>query len=95
MGFIMKLCGSNHKMLIDRLNRIEGQVRGIRKMVENDRSCMEVIKQIAAVSGAVRGLGMVVLEDHLKGCVSDAIRSHPKNKALIDQVLTVFNKFSK
>jgi DNA-binding FrmR family transcriptional regulator len=56
---------------------------------------MEVLKQIAAVSGAVRGVGMFVLEDHLKGCVSAALRtrSDHDNEALIDQVLTIFNKF--
>ena len=91
----MSLCGKDHKRLVDRLNRIEGQVCGIRKMVENDRPCMDVLKQIAAVSGAVRSCGMLVLEDHLKGCVSDALRSNRENEALIDQVITIFNKFIK
>lgn len=91
----MGLCGEDHKKLIDRLNRIEGQVRGIRKMVEDDRDCMDVLKQVAAVSGAVRGVGMVVLEDHLKGCVSNALRSKQKNEVLIEEVITVFNKFIK
>jgi DNA-binding FrmR family transcriptional regulator len=91
----MALCGEDHKKLRDRLNRIEGQVCGIRKMVEDDRSCMEVLKQIAAVSGAIRGVGMLVLEDHLKGCVSDALRGKKENEALIDQVIAVFNKFVK
>jgi DNA-binding FrmR family transcriptional regulator len=91
----MALCGEDHKRLLDRLSRIEGQVCGIRRMVEDDRSCMEVLKQIAAVSGAIRGVGMLVLEDHLKGCVSDALRGKKENEALIDEVLTVFNKFVK
>jgi DNA-binding FrmR family transcriptional regulator len=91
----MSLCGEDHKKLLDRLNRIEGQVCGIRKMVGDDRSCMEVLKQIAAVSGAIRGVGMLVLEDHLKGCVSDALRGNKENEALIDEVVTVFNKFVK
>jgi DNA-binding FrmR family transcriptional regulator len=93
----MALCGEDHKKLLDRINRIEGQVRGIRKMVEADRPCMDVLKQIAAVSGAMRGVGMFVLEDHLKGCVTDALRTKQgqDNEALIDQVLAVFNKFIK
>ena len=91
----MTLCGEDHKKLLDRLNRIEGQIRGIRRMVEDDRSCMDVLKQIAAVRGAIRGVGMLVLEDHLKGCVSDALRSKRDNEALIDQVIAVFNKFVK
>jgi DNA-binding FrmR family transcriptional regulator len=93
----MALCGEDHKKLIDRINRIEGQLRGVRGMVEADRPCMEVLEQIAAVSGAVRGVGMFVLEDHLKGCVTDALRARKgqDNGALIDQVLTIFNKFIK
>jgi DNA-binding FrmR family transcriptional regulator len=91
----MKLCGEHHQNLVARLNRIEGQVRGIRRMVEAERPCMEVLKQIAAVSGAIRGLGMLVLEDHMKGCVSAALRSNRKNKVLIGQVIAIFNKFVK
>jgi DNA-binding FrmR family transcriptional regulator len=91
----MALCGKDHKKLVDRLNRIDGQVCGIRKMVEDDRPCMDVLKQIAAVSGAVRGVGMLVLEDHLRGCVSDALRGNRKNEALIGDVVAIFNKFAK
>jgi CsoR family transcriptional regulator, copper-sensing transcriptional repressor len=91
----MALCGEDHKKLIDRLNRIEGQVRGVRKMVEEDRDCMDVLKQVAAVTGAMRGVGMVVLEDHLKGCVSDSLRSDEDTNALIEQVISIFNKFIK
>jgi DNA-binding FrmR family transcriptional regulator len=91
----MALCGKDHKRLIARLNRIEGQVCGIRKMVEEDRSCMDVLKQIAAVSGAVRGVGMLVLEDHLRGCVSDALQGGRKNEAAIGDVVTIFDKFAR
>ena len=91
----MSLCGKDHKKLIHRLNRIEGQVRGIRKMVETDRACFDVLKQVAASMGAMRSVGMVILENHLKGCVSDAIQRKGRNDRLIDQVLEVFNKFSR
>jgi len=91
----MALCGEDHKKLLHRISRIEGQIRGIRKMVEEDRDCLEVLKQIAAVSGAVRSLGMVILEDHLKGCVSNAIRDKGEDVQLIHQVIEIFNKFSK
>ena len=91
----MSLCGDDHDKLIVRLNRIEGQIRGIRKMVEDDRSCMEVLKQLAAASGAVRGVCMAVLENHMKGCVSDALRGAQEDEELIQQVMTVFRKFAK
>ncbi|MRR56032.1 MAG: metal-sensitive transcriptional regulator [Deltaproteobacteria bacterium] len=91
----MALCGNDHRALLARINRIEGQVRGIRKMVEDDRDCLATLKQIAATSGAVRSLGMVILENHLKGCVSDAVRDKTDDDELIHQVIEIFNKFSK
>ena len=91
----MALCGGDHKKLLGRINRIEGQIRGLRKMVEDDRDCFEVLKQTAAVGGAARSLGMVILEDHLKGCVSEAIRGKEADDDLIEQVIGVFNRFNK
>lgn len=90
----MSLCGKDHKKLIDRLKRIEGQIRGIEKMITEDRECMAVLKQIAAANGAIKSLGMVVLENHLKGCVSEAIRGKSDNDELINQVIELFNKFT-
>lgn len=93
----MALCGDDHKSLIDRLNRIEGQVRGVRKMVSEDQDCVDVLKQIAATVGALRAVGMMILEDHLKGCVSLAIRNQDQDneEKLIRQVVDIFHKFSK
>lgn len=48
----MALCGDDHKKLADRISRVEGQVRGLKKLVQEDRDCFEVLKQIAAASGA-------------------------------------------
>ncbi len=91
----MALCGGDHKKLLTRINRIEGQVRGLRKMVREDRDCFAVLKQIAATSGAIKGLGLVILEYHLRGCVSEAIRKHRGKDVMIDQVMEVFSKFGK
>ena len=91
----MALCGDDHPKLIARINRIEGQVRGLKKMVEEDRDCLQVLKQIAAASGAMRSLGAVILEDHLKGCVAKAIRTRANESQMISEVVDIFNKFSK
>ena len=91
----MALCGGDHKKLLSRINRMEGQIRGLRKMVEQDRDCFDVLKQIAALSGASRSLGMVILEDHLKGCVSSAIVDKGDPDELIKQVIDVFSRFGK
>ena len=91
----MPLCGDDHPKVIARINRIEGQVRGLKKMVEEDRDCLQVLKQIAAATGALRSLGGVILEDHLRGCVSTAIQNQHNESELIKQVVEIFNKFSK
>jgi DNA-binding FrmR family transcriptional regulator len=91
----MPLCGDDHPKLVARINRIEGQVRGLKKMVEEDRDCLQVLKQIAAASGALRSLGAIILEDHLKGCVANAIQTQDNESELISEVIDIFNKFSK
>ena len=91
----MALCGEDHPKLVARINRIEGQVRGLKKMVDEDRDCLQVLKQIAAASGALRSLGAVILEDHLKGCVATAIQTQDNESELISEVVEIFNKFNK
>ena len=61
--------------LVRRLHRIEGQVRGIERMVEEDRYCIEVLTQIAAVKTALESLAFRVLDDHVNHCVSAALSS--------------------
>jgi len=85
----MTLCGTDKKKYVNRISRIEGQLRGVKKMVETDRDCMDVLKQISAIMGAIRSLGMVILEEHLKGCVAGAIRNNERNEELIHQVMEV------
>jgi len=60
----------NHK----RLRRIEGQVRGLQKMVEEDRYCAEILTQISSVHEALRGVGRELMRNHLRHCASSAIR---------------------
>lgn len=63
------------KELLDRLARIEGQVKGLKGMVEDDAYCMDLINQIRSVNRALEGLAGEVMEKHLKTCVHDAIES--------------------
>jgi DNA-binding FrmR family transcriptional regulator len=62
---------------LKRLRRIEGQVRGLHKMIEEDRYCPEVITQIASVQEALRGVGRQLLRNHLKHCATSAIKAGP------------------
>ncbi len=91
----MALCGDYHPRVVARINRIEGQIRGLKKMVEKDQDCLQVLKQIAAAGGALRSLGSMILEDHLKGCVATAILNRDNESELITEVIEIFNKFSK
>ena len=59
--------------LIKRLHRIEGQVRGLERMVEEERYCIDILTQIAAVSTALDGVSVKLLEDHVRHCVGDAL----------------------
>lgn len=63
-----------------RLNRIEGQVRGIARMVEQDRYCIDVVTQIAAVRAALKKVEEVILQDHVSCCVEHAIESGDKDE---------------
>ncbi len=58
-----------------RLSRIEGQVRGIKKMLDDDRYCGDVLNQISAIQVALRGVAKIVTRTHLETCVTDALRS--------------------
>ena len=61
--------------LTKRLHRIEGQVRGIERMIEEDRYCIDVLTQIAAVNTALESLALQILDDHVRHCVADAAAS--------------------
>ena len=77
-----------------RLNRIEGQVRGIARMIEEDRYCVEVLTQISAVQAALEALALRMLESHLKGCVQTAVRSG-EGDAAIGEAMAVIRKFAR
>lgn len=63
----------NHAAVLNRLARIEGHVRGIKRMVEEDTPCPDVLVQIAAVRSALNNVGQIILEDHLRSCMVKAV----------------------
>jgi CsoR family transcriptional regulator, copper-sensing transcriptional repressor len=73
---------------LKRLRRIEGQIRGIHKMVEEDRYCPDIITQIASAQEALRAVGRQLLRNHLKHCATAAIKQGPKEAdAMYDELL--------
>jgi DNA-binding FrmR family transcriptional regulator len=85
------------KQAVTRLKRIEGQVRGLQKMVEEDRYCIDILTQTASVVSALRGVEDLVMNQHLNTCVADAMRSDDPaaKQQKIDEVMTVLSKFRK
>jgi DNA-binding FrmR family transcriptional regulator len=77
----MREHGYDKEGLIKRLHRIEGQVRGIERMVEQDRYCIDVLTQISAVTTALESLAFRILDDHVNHCVSGALASGDSEKA--------------
>ena len=66
---------TEEKDLLKRLNRIEGQVRGIKAMVEDERYCVDILNQVSAVQAALNGFSRVLLSNHIKTCVIDEIEA--------------------
>jgi len=78
--------------LIRRLKKVEGQVKGIQRMVENDKYCMDVLVQITAARAALTKVGTLMLEQHTRGCVRNAIEND-KGDEMIQELVLIIEKF--
>lgn len=87
-----------HKeLLLKRLARIEGQVRGVSRMIEDDRYCIDVLTQIGAIETALEAVGMKVLEEHARHCVAGALASGDPDaaRAKSEELLAAVQRFAK
>lgn len=82
-----------YKDLINRLNRIEGQVRGVKNMVEKDAYCVDILNQVSAINAALNSFNKVLLGNHIKSCVAEEIRNG--NDEVIDELVGVMQKLMK
>ena len=78
--------------VLERLRKIEGQVRGIQRMIEDERQCVEILNQITAIRAALNRVGLRILEKHTRGSVAQAIRNGEGDQAIGD-VMRVLLKF--
>ena len=78
-----------YKDLLNRLSRIEGQVRGIRRMVENDAYCPDILVQVSAVNAALNSFNKVLLANHIRTCVADDIREG--KDATVDELVAMLS----
>lgn len=78
------------KDLINRLNRIEGQIRGIKKMVESDTYCADILTQVSAAQAALNGFSKVLLSNHIHTCVVEDIKNG--NEDIVDELMVLLHK---
>ncbi|MEX2211339.1 MAG: metal-sensitive transcriptional regulator [Gaiellaceae bacterium] len=89
--------GYEQAAIVKRLHRIEGQVRGIERMVEDDRYCIDVLTQISAVSKALDALALGILDQHVKHCVAGALVSGDEGAAAAkaEELLAAVERFAR
>ena len=82
-----------NKAALRRLNIIEGQIRGIQRMVEEEKYCIDIINQISAARSALNNVGKLILRRHIDNCVANAIQNNGENsKEVIDELMAIFSK---
>lgn len=82
--------GKEYRDLISRLNKIEGQVRGVKKMVEDDRYCIDIITQVAAINAALNSFNKLLLSEHIKSCVVEDVKAG--NDQMVDELCATLQK---
>ena len=82
-----------YRALISRLNRIEGQVRGVKGMVDNNAYCVDILTQVSAISAALNSFSRILLENHIKTCVVDDIKAG--DDEVVDELITTIERFMK
>lgn len=86
----------DHQNKLSRLNRIAGQLRGIIKMVEDKKYCVDILQQTRAVTSAIKSVEQLILKDHMNACVFTAIKSNKKNdqENKIEEIVNLLKKFN-
>jgi DNA-binding FrmR family transcriptional regulator len=90
----MQIRDEKRENLRTRLNRIEGQIRGLQRMVDEDRYCGDILDQIHSVQKALKSVGREITRNHLETCVTDALRSGDEEKAeeTYDEIMSLLKK---
>lgn len=89
------LDAAQQQLLVTRLNRIEGQVRGIRRMVQEPRLCVEILQQLAAAEAALNRVSLAILRYHVESCVPEAMAVSPEDgRVSLKELVDIFDRFS-
>ena len=91
----MKGHTTRHDANLKRLARVEGQIRGIQRMVKDGEYCIDIITQVQAAQAALNAVGMQILRSHIEHCVADAMRSGSEEEAQakVDELMTVMERY--
>lgn len=89
--------GERKDKALKRLNRVRGQLEGVGKMIEEERYCVDVLTQISSVHEALRGLGKLIMQNFLEGCVTESLSSPTKKKKekTYKELMDIIYKFAK
>lgn len=87
---------TQQQSVVTRLNRIEGQIRGIRRMVQEPRLCVDILQQLAAAEAALNRISVAVLRFHVEKCVPDGLaRGEPERTRRLSELVDIFDRFGK
>jgi DNA-binding FrmR family transcriptional regulator len=87
---------SEQQALVTRLNRVEGQIRGIRRMVQEPRQCIEILQQLAAAEAALNRISLAIFKHHVDTCVSDALaKGEADSRKQLNELVDIFDRFAK
>ena len=87
---------SEEQALVKRLNRIEGQIRGIRRMVEEPRPCLEVMQQLAAAEAALNRISLAMFRHHVDHCIADGLaKGEVDARRQLNELVDIFDRFGK
>ncbi len=81
--------------ILVRLKRMEGQIKGIRQMVEADRYCVDVLNQLSSIIAATQKVSAIILSDHIRGCVRDALSRDERSDEYVDELVGIVEKFTR
>lgn len=90
------LGATEQQALVTRLNRIEGQIRGIRRMVQEPRLCIEILQQLAAAEAALNRISLAVFKHHVDSCVTDGVsKGDMERRKQLTELVDIFDRFAK
>ncbi len=81
--------------ILARLRRMEGQLKGIQRMIEEDKYCVDVLNQLSSVIAATQKVAAIILQDHIRGCVRDALSRDEHSDDYVNELVTVVGRFTK